>query len=203
MSIDRNRFDLKNVKESGAHKRAKSLVERFRAISLSLQLRETFDDITGAQSIEPADSDTVEVVNRSRRNRNVHREPAIDCILGHPAGDDLHIVITTCLVIRLETARYILGSRSCVRSLQQIKHLAAQRFWIVNRAPVKRNAAEEVLTSLVNRDDYIHFTGLSVKRITRCIDHRIQKTLGEIETMHQIGSFLHVSGNERQSFLRP
>src|SRR4029453_12798626 len=105
MSIHRNRFDLKNVKESGAHERAKSLVERFRAISLSFQLGETFNDITGTQPIEPADCNAVEVVNRSWRNRDVHRHPAIDCVLRHAASDDLHIVITTCLVIRLSAAR--------------------------------------------------------------------------------------------------
>jgi hypothetical protein len=42
-----------------------------------------------------------------------------------------------------------------------------------------------------------------VKRVTRRIDHRIQKSLGKIKTMHQVRSLLHVSGNKRQLFLRP
>src|SRR4030095_8544768 len=127
MSIHRDRFDLKNIKESGAHECTKSLVERFRAIGLSFQLRETFDDITGTQSIEPANCDAVDVVNRPWRNRNVHRHPAIDRILRHAAGDDLHIVITTCLVIRLETSWNVFYSRIWGRPLQQVKHLAAER----------------------------------------------------------------------------
>src|SRR5258707_9832084 len=67
---------------------------------------------------------------------------------------------------------------------------------------MKRNATEEILTSLVDRDDHVRFAALPVKGVTWRINHRIQKTLGEIETMHQVRSFLHVSGNERQSFLR-
>ena len=137
MSIHRDWLDLKNIKKSGAHECAKSLVERFRAIGLPLQLGKTFDDITGTQPIKPADCDAVEIVNRSWRNRDVHGHPAIDCILRRAAGDDLHVVITTCLVIRLETPRNVLDSRICVGPLQQIKHLPAQRFSAVNRAPVK------------------------------------------------------------------
>src|SRR4029077_5542180 len=67
---------------------------------------------------------------------------------------------------------------------------------------MKRNAAEEILASLVDRDNHFRFAALPVKGVTWRINHRIQKTLGEIETMHQVRSFLHVSGNERQSFLR-
>src|SRR5438552_8041940 len=86
MSILRDWLDLKNIKKPGAHERAKSLVKRFRAIGLSLQLGQTFDDITRTQPIESADCDSVEVVNRPWRNCDVHRHPAIDCILRHAAG---------------------------------------------------------------------------------------------------------------------
>ena len=203
MSIHRYWFDLKNIKKPGAHECAKPLVERLRGIGLSLQLGETFDDVTGTQPVKPANCDSVEIVNRSWRNRDVHRHSAVDCIVGCAAGNDLHVVITTCFVICLETTRNVLDSRICVRPLQQIEHLSTQGFGAVYRAPIKRNETKEILAPLMDRDDYVHFPALPVKGVTRCIDLCIQKTFGQIETMHQVRSFLHVSRDKRKNFLRP
>src|SRR5207244_8349458 len=88
MPIDGNRFDLQEIEQSCFHKRAKSIIEDVRTVSLALQLAEAFDDIAGMQTIKTAHRNAVEMVNRSRCDGNLHRYSTIHCLFRRAGGSE-------------------------------------------------------------------------------------------------------------------
>src|SRR5213078_1903446 len=93
MSIDWHRFDLQQIELACLHERAESLIEHIRAVRFAAQSGEPFGHKTGVQASEPANSHTVEVVNRSWRDRDFHRHPIVHCFLRRADGDHFHVVI--------------------------------------------------------------------------------------------------------------
>ena len=132
------------------------------------------------QSVEPGYCNAVKAVNSTCRDRDLHRYSTIHCFLWRAAGRDFDVIITARLEICLETPRNIGHSRVGVRLSQEIEHLSAQCLCIINGLPAKRDAPEEILLPLVNRNDDVNLAGLLVESITGRIDHSIQKSFRDI-----------------------
>src|SRR5258705_1730695 len=136
------------------------------------------------QPTQPGNSHTIEVINGSWRNHDVHRNATIYCLVRSAVGHYFDIIITARLVICFETARNVLDSNVSVRALEEIRYLAAQRLRTVNRLTAKRNVSKEILPAFVNWHRDIDITAFGLKFVTRRIHYRIQKTLGNIEPLY-------------------
>src|SRR6266403_4366011 len=167
MSIHRNRLDLQYIKEPGLHERPKSLIEKIRAVRLSIQPRESFGHKAGMQSLKPADGNAVKVINRSSRDRDLQRYSTIDRLLRRASSHDLDVVVTARLEVCLQTPRNISYARVGVRSLQKIDNLSTQGLRIVNSPPGKRDAAKEILPAFVNRNDDVDLITFLLELVTR------------------------------------
>src|SRR5438132_1540087 len=104
----------------------------------------------------------------------------IRCAIGH----HFHVVVTTRLEICFETTRNILDARISVRALKEIGYLAAQRLRTVNGVPAKGDVSKKILQSFVNWNDDIDLVAFRLKFVTRRIDYRVQKTFGNIKSVH-------------------
>src|SRR6266487_5410575 len=126
MSIYWDWLDLQQIKLARLHESAKTLIENVRAIGFSTQSGKPFGYKTGMQASQPADCHTVEVVNGSCRDRDLHRHSTIHRFLRCASGRHFHIVIPARLEVCLETPRNIGYARLGVRTLQQIHYLSAK-----------------------------------------------------------------------------
>ena len=137
MSIDWNGLNLDEIKEACFHQRPESLIKNVRAVSFALQPAEPLDDETGMQSIEAIHGHAVKVVNRPRRDDDLHRHSSVHCLVRRGCRVDVHVVITTRLIICLNSPRDVGDTRVGIRLLNEIDYLPAQRFRIVNCLPGK------------------------------------------------------------------
>src|SRR6266403_3383150 len=103
MPIDRNRLDLQQIKLARLHESAKTLIENVLAVVFATQSGKPSCYKTGMQASQPADCHTVEVVNGSCRNRDLHRHSTIHRFLRCASGRHCDSVIPTGFEIRLET----------------------------------------------------------------------------------------------------
>src|SRR5947199_35777 len=81
MSIYWDWLDLQQIELARLHESAKTLIENVRAIGFSTQSRKPLGYKTGMQTTQPADCHTVEVVNGSGRDHDLHRHSAIHLFL--------------------------------------------------------------------------------------------------------------------------
>src|SRR5437867_12272372 len=108
MSIDWHRFDLQQIELACLHERAESLIEHIRAVRFAPQSCEPFGHNTGVQASEPANSHTVDVVNRSWRDRDFHRHPIVHCLLRRDDGYHFTALIPARFELRLASPRNVL-----------------------------------------------------------------------------------------------
>ena len=137
MPIDWDRLDLQQIELARLHESAKTLIENVRAIRFATQSGKPSCYKTGMQASQPAHCHTVEVVNGSCRNRDLHRHSPIHRFLQCASGRHFHIVIPARLEVCLETPRNIGYARLGVRTLQQIHYLSAERLCTVNSLSCK------------------------------------------------------------------
>src|SRR6266478_7365593 len=132
MSIYWDWLDLQQIELARLHESAKTLIEHVRAIGFSTQPGKPFSYKTGMQTSQPADCHTVEVVNGSGRDCDLHRHSTIHRFLRCATGRHFHIVIPARLEVCLETPRNIGYAHLGVRTLHQIHYLSAERLRAVN-----------------------------------------------------------------------
>src|SRR6476659_4204249 len=152
------------------------------------------------QSAQPGNSHTIEVINGPRRNHDVHGNATIHCLVRYAVRHYFDIVITARLEIRFETTRNVVDPNFSVRALEEIRYLAAQRLRTVNGLTAKRNVSKEILPAFVNWHRDIDITAFGLKFVTRRVDYRIQKTLGNIEPLYQMRALLQICSHKGQPF---
>src|SRR6266481_2159762 len=123
MPIDWDWLDLQQIELARLHESAKPLIENVRAVGFATQSGKPSCYKTGMQTSQSADCHAVEVVNGSRRDRDLHRHSTIQRFLRCASGRHFHIVISARLEICLETPRNIGYARFGVRPLHQIHYL--------------------------------------------------------------------------------
>ena len=72
----------------------------------------------------------------------------------------------------------------------------------VNGVSAKANVAKKILPPLLNRDGHIDAVRVLAKGVARLIDSRVEKTLRNVKTMHQVRAFLDVGGDKRKMLLQ-
>ena len=77
------------------------------------------------------------MVKRSGRNRDLHRHATVHGLLRRAGRFNFHIIVTARFKVGLQTSRDIGDTRIGVRLLQEIEHLPAQCFRVVNGPPAK------------------------------------------------------------------
>src|SRR6266699_3115384 len=143
MSIHWNWLDLQQVELARLHECAKPFIENIRAVRFSTQSGKPLRHKTRMQARQPANCNTVEVVNGSCRGRDLHRHSTIHRFLRCASCRHFYIVIPARLEICLETPRNIGYTRLGVRTLQQVHYLSAHGLRTVNGSSAKRDATEE------------------------------------------------------------
>src|SRR5437867_2864068 len=201
MSIYWNWLDLQQVELPRLHKRPKPLIENIRAVGFSTQSGKPLRHETRMQARQPADCHTVEVVNGSCRDHDLHRHSAIHRFFRSAAGVNFNVVIATGFVICLETPRNIRYAGFSIGPLQQIHQLSAERLRTVNSLPAKCDVTEKILSALVNWNDDVNLVTLVLKVLMRLINQSVQKTFRHIKPLDEARSLLHVGGYKRQCFL--
>src|SRR6266487_3517645 len=152
------------------------------------------------ESTQPGNSHAIEVINGTRRNHHVHRNATIHCLVRCAVGHYFDIIIAARLVIRFETTRNVLDSHLSVRALEEIGYLPAERLRTVNGVTVKRDVAKKILSAFVNWHRDIDITAFGLKIVTWRIDYGVQKTLGNIEPLHQMRALLQICSHKGQPF---
>src|SRR6266700_1055010 len=122
MPIDWDGLDLQQIELARLHESAKPFIENVRAVRFATQSGKPSCYKTRMQASQPADCHTVEVVNGSCRDRDLHRHSTIHRFLRCASGRHFHIVIP---------------ARLGVRTLQQIHYLSAKPLRTVNSLSCK------------------------------------------------------------------
>src|SRR6266487_4806711 len=203
MPVDWDRLDLQQIELARLHESAKTLIENVRAVCFATQSGKPSCYKTGMQASQSADCLSDEVINGSRRDCDLLRHSTIHRFLRCASSRHFHIVISARLEVCLETPRNIGYARLGVRTLQQIHYLSAHGLRTVNGSSAKRDATEEILPPLVNRNDNVHLVVLPLELVTRRIDYDIQKTVRDVKTLYEMRSFLHIGSDKRQSLFQP
>src|SRR4030095_858968 len=154
------------------------------------------------QSTQPGNSHTIEVIDGSRRNHDVHRNTTIHCHVRFAVGHYFDIVITARLEICFETTWNVLDPNISVRALEEIRYLAAERLRTVNRLTTKRDVSKKILSAFGTWSRDIDITAFSLKFVTRRIHYRVQKTFGNIEPLHQMRALLQICSHKGQPFFQ-
>ena len=114
----------------------------------------------------------------------MHRNATIYCLVRSAVGHYFDIVITARLEIRFETTRNVVDPNISVRALEEIGYLAAERLPTINRLTAERDVSKKILSAFMNRNHDIDIAAVSQKFLTRRIDYRVQKTVGNIEPLY-------------------
>src|SRR5437868_13079588 len=133
---------------------------------------------------QSGNSHTIELINGPRRNHDVHWNATIHCLVRCAVGHYFDIVITARLEICFETSRNVVDPNISVRALEEIGYLAAERLPTINRLTAERDDPKKILSAFMNRNHDIDITAVGQKFVTRRIDYRVQKTLGDIEPLY-------------------